>query len=209
VRRELQLALLLVLAGSALLLLGAGRAWVDLALPQPPPLPPSNEVRTGSDLVGGLSPLGLVGLAGVAALAATRGRGRVAVGVLLVVTAVVAAVATLRTVSRGALPALATDRPGLQVVTNEPLGFTAWPWVVVAGAVLLGLGGLLVAVRGQHWAALSARYEPPAARAQRPARPEVEAWEALDRGEDPTAGEAPDGDPHEPRPGPGGPSLGA
>ena len=79
-RRELRLALLLVLAGAALVLLAAGRTWVDLALPQPPPLPPEVERRTGGQVVSALSPLGLLGLAGVAALAATRGAGRVLLG---------------------------------------------------------------------------------------------------------------------------------
>ena len=185
--RELRLALLLVLAGSALLLLGAGRAWVDVAVPQPPPLPVSSEVRTGRELVAALSPLGLVGLAGVAALAATRGRGRVLVGLLLVVDGAVAVAATARVLGRGALRALRDGHPGLQVAGDRAFGFTAWPAVVVGGGVLLALGGLVVTLRGQRWAALSARYEPPAARATRPARPEVEAWEALDRGEDPTA----------------------
>ncbi|MBC7375655.1 MAG: Trp biosynthesis-associated membrane protein, partial [Frankiales bacterium] len=50
-----------------------------------------------------------------------------------------------------------------------------------------------IAVRGRRWAALSARYDAPAARAEQEPDSEVSAsrqeralWEALDRGEDPT-----------------------
>ncbi len=187
--RELRLALLLVLIGAALVLLAAGRAWVDVSLPQAPPLPARSLVVTGSDLESALPPLALVGLAGVAALAATRGVGRVVVGALLAAAGLAVVVATAGALSEGAAAALARGvrRPGVQVVTNDALGFTPWPAVTLAAGVLLALGGLVVAVRGRRWAALSARYEAPAARAQRPsARPEVEAWEALDRGEDPT-----------------------
>ncbi|WP_445548819.1 Trp biosynthesis-associated membrane protein [Frankia sp. CiP1_Cm_nod2] len=51
--------------------------------------------------------------------------------------------------------------------------------MAAAGGVLLAGGGLLVALRGHTWSALSARYRAPAARP-------VDAWEAIDRGDDPT-----------------------
>jgi hypothetical protein len=59
----------------------------------------------------------------------------------------------------------------------------------VAGGVLLALSGALLALRGPRWSALSARYEAPAARAaERPTGPgDAGTWDALDRGEDPTA----------------------
>jgi len=196
--RELRLALLLVLVGAALVLLGAGRAWVDVVLPQAPPLPARSLVVTGSDLAAALSPLALVGLAGVAALAASRGLGRVVVGVLLAAAGAGVLAATAGELSLGASAALArgAKRPGVQVLTSEQLGFTFWPAVTLGAGVLLMLGGLLVAVRGRRWAALSARYEAPAARAERPpSRPEVQAWEALDRGEDPTGDGPPAGRP--------------
>lgn len=45
---------------------------------------------------------------------------------------------------------------------------------------LLAAAGVLVAVRGPRWPALGAKYEAPAAPTDR------DAWDALDRGEDPT-----------------------
>jgi len=195
VKRELQLALLLVLAGACLVLLAAGRHWVDVLVPQAAPLSPRHAVSTGNDVVAALRPLGLVGLAGVAALAATRDRGRVVVGVLLLAAGAAVVAATVGALRSGARAAL-TDRPaaGAPALPDGALGFTGWPWPALVGGVLLALGGLAVAVRGRRWAALSARYDVPAARAQRPsARPEVAAWDALDRGEDPTGDPRPRG----------------
>ncbi len=187
VNRELRLSLLLVLAGATLVLFAAGRPWIDLVVPQAPPLPARTVVRTGSDLVPALSPLGLLGLAGVAALAATRGRGRVPVGLLLLGAGVAACATTVATVSAGVTAALEDPARGVEGSLATTQGFTAWPHAALAGGLLLALGGLVVAARGGRWAALSARYDPPAARAARPpAGPEVAAWEALDRGEDPT-----------------------
>ena len=111
-------------------------------------------------------------MAGLAALAATRARGRVAVGVLLAAAGGGAVAATVRFLAVGAAPGTGTG----------------WPYAAVGAGLLLGAGGLLVAARGRRWAAMSARYDAPAARAERPGRPEVAAWDALDRGEDPTAG---------------------
>ncbi len=172
--RELRLAVLLVVAGSALLLLAAGRPWVDAVVPQELPLPAERVTRTGGDVVAGLSPLGLLGLAGVAALAATRRTGRVLVGALLAAAGTTAVLAVARALA---------DGPTAPGVARTSDGGTGWPWVALAGGALLLAGGLLVAVRGRRWAALSRRYDAPAARRQ---APETSAWDQLDRGEDPT-----------------------
>ncbi len=186
--RELRLAVLLVLAGSALVLLAAGRVWLDLVVPQAAPLPPRSVTRTGSQLVSALSPLGLLGLAGVAALAATRSRGRLLVGLLLLAGGAGAVATTVATLARGVAAALRADPQARGLTPTPGLGFTGWPWLAVAGGVLLAVGGLVVAVRGRGWAALSARYDAPQARQPRAVEPAVAAWDALDRGEDPTGG---------------------
>ncbi len=205
-RRELRVALLLVLVGSGLVLLSAGRDWVDVVVAQPAPLPARAVVRTGADVAGGLRALGVLGLAGVAALAATRALGRLLVGVLLSASGAGAVAVSASALARGALAGLGEQGRTLGAGGPDP-AFSGWPLAALAGGALLAVGGLVVALRGRRWAQLSARYEAPAARAEgtarRPARPEVEAWEALDRGEDPTGGD--------PRSGPGTdrPSLGA
>ncbi|WP_435871996.1 Trp biosynthesis-associated membrane protein [Micromonospora echinospora] len=66
-----------------------------------------------------------------------------------------------------------------------------WPALVLAGGLALAAGGAFTALRGDDWPAMGARYERRAAPAAEPGRPAVErgtrdAWDALDRGEDPT-----------------------
>ena len=212
--RELRGALLLLLAGSGLVLLGAGRDWVDATFPARPPLPPVTQTLTGAQVAPGLTALALLGLAGTAALAASRGRGRVAVGVLLALAGAAVVATTAVAFAGGTASALReAAEPGVEVPATALPGFAlSWVSLVVLGGLLVLASGLVVAVRGPRWSALSARYEAPGgARAARPARPEVAAWDALDRGEDPTdlepAGDEPaDGSPTA---GPDEPRLGS
>ena len=60
-----------------------------------------------------------------------------------------------------------------------------WPVLVVAAGLLVVAAGVVAAGWSSGWPAMGARYESPAG-AARPDRP-VDAWTALDRGEDPTA----------------------
>ena len=185
--REPLLAVLLCLAGAFLVLVASGRAWVLVDLVPTPLLPPQALAVTGRDMSDGLAALGLAGLAGVPALAATRGRGRLFVGgILLAVGAgVVAVVAGLAAsgLTRAALDTEFVRGNGAETAGSS---VTAWPWACAAGGLLLALAGLLVAARGSRWGGLGRKYEPP-----QPARPagEPDLWAALDRGEDPTGGE--------------------
>lgn len=172
--REPAVAVGLCLAGAALLLASAGRAWAYADQPLLDGATTARTVATGSSLTGVPVAVGLVGLAGVAALAATRGRGRVVLGALLAAVGALAVLALLHTD-----PAV----PGARAEATT--GTTAWPLVASAGAALLAVAGLLTLVRGARWAALSRRYDAPAAR--RAVDPSSAAWDRLDRGEDPTA----------------------
>ncbi|MFC0003235.1 Trp biosynthesis-associated membrane protein [Micromonospora siamensis] len=177
-RRELTYAVLLSLAGAGLALYAATRTWT-VELTDRPPLPPTRAVRTGAALLPWLPALAVVGLAGGGALLATRGAVRRALGALL-----------------GLL--------GLAVAAGGGYGLLAgfdgelsrqWPALCLVGGLLAAAGGGLTAVRGRHWPAMGARYErrphdggAPTAAGGGPvsgARTR-EAWDALDRGEDPT-----------------------
>jgi hypothetical protein len=121
--------------------------------------------RTGDHLVPWQRPLALVGLAGAGALLATKG--------------------VLRRVVGGLVAAC-----GLGIVVAASYAITGdanlgWPAVAALGGLALTAGGALALVRGRRWPAMGARYErrPPAERSDGTVR----AWEALDRGEDPTA----------------------
>lgn len=177
--RELAAAVGLCLLGAALVLLALSRPWLTLRLGAAPPLPSRRVDIRGAHLVPGARALGLLGLAGVAALPATRRLGRVLVGLLLVG----AGAGVVADIARAlADPRAALVRSGSPAQDGAGLG--VWPWVAIAGAVLIGAAGLLAVVRGRRWSELSARYDAPSA--PRPQR-EPSLWEQLDRGEDPTS----------------------
>ncbi|MGK5741839.1 Trp biosynthesis-associated membrane protein [Micromonospora sp. URMC 103] len=179
-RRELTYAVLLCLAGAGLALWAATRTWsVELTV-RPSPLPPERATRTGAGLLPWLPALAVVGLAGGGAVLATRGRLRQLLGALLAVL-------------------------GLAVAAGGGYGLVAgfegevsrqWPALCLLGGLLAAGGGLLTALRGRAWPAMGARYERPTRNAAAPAagpaagpvtgRRTTEAWDALDRGEDPT-----------------------
>ena len=192
-RRELTVAVGLCLTGAALVLLAAGRPWVEAVLDPGPPSPPAPVSLRGSEVTPGTSALGLLGLAGVAALLATRRAGRLVVGALLALAGT--GLVALAVGAAGTDPATAVARVVDDVAVTSAAG-TAWPWVAALGGLLLALAGTLAVVRGRSWAALSGRYDAPRAPGtagaaageppRRPADPDHAAWDALDRGEDPT-----------------------
>jgi hypothetical protein len=178
-RRQLTYAVLLSLAGAGLALWAATRSWsVELAV-RPAPLPPERTTRSGAALLPWLPALALVGLAGGGAVLATRGRVRQVLGALLALLGLA--------VAAGGGYGLVADFGG--AVSRQ------WPALCLAGGVLAAAGGLLTALRGRGWPGMGARYERPArtgAPTGEPAggpvdgRRTTEAWDALDRGEDPT-----------------------
>lgn len=191
-RAEIGLAVLLCLLGAFVLLVAAGRSWAVVDLPGTGLLPARAVGVPGSELVPGLQALGLVGLAGVVAVAATRGAGRIVVGVVLAVVG--AGVLALTAGVLSDLTSAALDTAAVRDAGGTSQGSvdgTGWPAFAAVGGLLLAGAGLLVAVRGRRWAVLSRRYDAPAARSEAPAPTsgpvaERELWEALDRGEDPT-----------------------
>ena len=195
-RRELGLAVLLCLVGASLVLGAAAAGWIVVQLAPAPPLPTRTTRLTGTALVPVRS-LGLLALAGVVALLATKRIGRAVVGAILVLAG--SGIAVL-SVGVGLHPRARAVEAG---IVGGTLSTTAAPWVAVAGGALIALAGVLVAVRGRRWAAMSDRYDNPSARRAAPAANEPlgerALWEALDKGHDPTGTAAAD------PPGPSGP----
>jgi hypothetical protein len=172
-RRELTYAVLLCLAGAGLAFWAVTRTW-SVELTARGSLPPTRHARTGAELLPWVSALALVGLAGGGAVLATRGRVRRLLGGLL------------------ALAGLAVAAGGGYGLTEGGVS-RQWPALVLVGGLVAAAGGGFTALRGGGWPAMGARYERSARSAAPtgPNRPAVErgtrdAWEALDRGEDPT-----------------------
>ncbi|WP_171169335.1 TIGR02234 family membrane protein [Streptomyces sp. I05A-00742] len=190
-RRSVAAALFLTAAGAALVLLAGGRTWVEgtAAGAQDAAL----EQARGQDITGLPGALAIVGLAALVAVFAVRRAGRLLVAALLALCGAGVVVGSITGSSdTGALEDKAARTTGLSSATVEHVTHTPWPWVALAGGVLLLLAGLLALRYGRDWPAMSGRYERDGTprprrprRAPDPERPE-EIWKALDRGEDPT-----------------------
>ncbi|WP_027659170.1 Trp biosynthesis-associated membrane protein [Salinispora fenicalii] len=171
-RRELVYAVLLGVAGAGLSMWAVTRVWVVELAPRPAPLPPVRDTRTGAQLLPWLPALALVTLAGWGAVLATRGRVRRLLGGVLTGLAVA--------VAAGGGYGLLTGFTG--VVSRQ------WPLLCLLGGGCAAAAGVLTAARGDRWSVMGARYErsarvgtgPPSGRSTR------DAWDALDRGADPT-----------------------
>ena len=176
-RRQLATSVASCAMGAALALLAATRTWTVQITRQDAPATVLRTPRTGSALEPWLTALALVALAGAGALLATRGRSRALVGGILVLSA---------------FGVLAGGVDGLATVEHVTL---VWPVAAIVGALFIGYGGGLAALRGTGWPSMGSRYERP--RAPRspaedqpqfigPSASDVAMWDALDRGEDPT-----------------------
>lgn len=172
-RREMIAGLAVVLVGAALVLLAGTQPWArvaDLTVTVPPAV---EATLKGQAVAPGARALGLVGLAGIVALLATRRLLRRVVGALLALAGIATCAASL---------AWSVETPILVGDAGEPLAWTPWPVVSVAGGVLLCAGGVLAAIRSSQWPAMGSRYDAPA----RAKAKDEDPWSALDRGEDPT-----------------------
>ncbi|MQY15844.1 hypothetical protein SRB5_60350 [Streptomyces sp. RB5] len=193
-RKPLALALLGGAAGAAVVLASAGRVWIEGEAPAVTGEGALHVVASGRDVTELPAALAVVGLAALVAVFAVRRTGRRIVAALLTLSgAGVTAVSLAVRGDGGALTEKASRTSGLTGANVENLTQTAWPWVAAAGGLLLLLAGALALRHGANWPAMSGRYERSGAPAPRratpssgPARPE-ELWQALDRGEDPTA----------------------
>lgn len=156
-------ALLLCLVGSGLALLSASRTWTSRVIDHGSALPLEHINKSGLDLEPGLRPLALVGLVSVVALVALRKWGRAAVALIASGCGAVIMGASLQ------------HSPGV------------WPLLSALGGAMLVEGGAWTLARGHRWGGLSDAYRTPAARAEQAPVTDKAVWDALDRGEDPTA----------------------
>lgn len=189
-RREYLATLAVLAAGGALGVVAAGQEWGSATVSSA--LADTTVSASGRDLVPLASAVSLIALAAVVAVPAVRRLGRRIVGVVLAalgagataVTGVVAAdlaghVREWTTTSAGGAGASGP----VDAVTTSP----GWAWVQVLAAILVLVAGLMVAVRGPVWPGMGAKYERSTPGESGAADTPRDAWDALDRGDDPTA----------------------
>jgi uncharacterized membrane protein (TIGR02234 family) len=196
--RTLAVALGAGALGASLVLVAAGKTWSrGYAAFGETNLPVH---ASGGDTTALPGALALVGLASLVAVFAVRRVGRYAVSGLLALSGLGAVVAALAgRGSHAAVNEAAASTAGLAHDTARHVTTTGWPFVSVAGGLLLLAAGLLALRHGPSWPAMSSRYDragaarPDRARAAASRRPAPvdpdraeDLWNALDRGEDPT-----------------------
>ncbi len=213
-RRETTAAIAGLAVAGGLALSAGGQTWATATVGREAPLPPVTEELSGSELAALVPACGLLLLAAAVAVVAVRGRGRQVVGLLACIGA--------GTLLWSGLRALVSD-PGLADLSDgtaaaatalEVSRSTAWPLLTVLAGVLGIVGGALAVLRGPAWSGMGRRYErvavhgraPAAAAARTREDRALDAWRALDRGEDPTVGgaESPAPDEHRAPPPAGG-----
>lgn len=186
--------------GAGAAILGAGaQSWIHAA--DLGGLPGTVVTTTGNQAAAIVPAMALVGMASGIALSMARRVGRVVTAVLLVLSGAATAWAALGTALDPAGSA-AGQVSAVTGTTADAGGYalTAWPWVTLAAGVLLAACGIAVLVLGRDWRA-NRRHD--AARTSIPAAAgagagtgaggdvddrvdEIDAWDELTRGKDPT-----------------------
>jgi uncharacterized membrane protein (TIGR02234 family) len=208
--RELAAVCAALLVAAVALWASTGLAWYRLVA-QVPLRGPVPVAFTGGEVRPVLPAVAALALAAVAAVPATAGALRRALGGLLAVAGTGVLVSVVLTWAGGspfatdaARPAVPEPPPGipLDALRHQPLEVTAAPWAAVLGALALLVAGGLTALREPRLPRMGARYAGASRRRREPDR-DRSWWEALDRGDDPTA---PGGAAE--RPGSAGPAAG-
>ncbi|HTR69100.1 MAG TPA: Trp biosynthesis-associated membrane protein [Mycobacteriales bacterium] len=184
-RRSPRMAVVLCAVGGLLVLLSAGRTWARTTV----------HLQTGvvslsvagHDVVSALSSIGIALIALAAAILASSGLIRRMVG--LVIVGVAGSAIAVAVTARGRVSSALEDKEvGVRGVSVHASA-NGWWLVALAGGILAVIAGVLVVARSAQWWELGRRYDAPTATT--PSKdPATLAWEALDRGEDPTADEA-------------------
>ena len=197
-------------AGAGLILLALRQVWAHAVYAPPHPFPAQDIAVSGQKLAPLASALAIAALACLAAVIATRGVLRRAAGGLLAAIGAGAAVAAAAAVRSSAVLSAATSTdPTAGAFSGSATGGTTpsgtsisaiagftrghavisglpWQIAAVAGALAIVLAGLATVWRGTRWPVMSARFDRPGQRVQRPAADSATMWESLNRDVDPT-----------------------
>lgn len=182
-RRAYGVALLLLAAGGALLVVAYGLTWATAEVPLLAGSASAVRVQdfSGRDLMPAAAMAGWIALAAVAGIVATRSWGRSVVAAIALVAGLVG---TVGAIAFAAGPSSAVDGSVTRAlgVATEVTSTVRPAWIVaVLAGVVVAVAAVWTLARGRGWPALGSRYE------RRPATaPAVNAWDAQDRGQDPT-----------------------
>ena len=182
-RRSPFWAVVACFVGGLLILLAGGRQWAHTSVRGVEGGAALGLTVTGHQVASSLPALGIALLALAAAIVAASGLMRRLVGIMIVVvasTAVGVSIAARSDVSA----ALERREVGAQGIVVHATA-NGWWLVATVGGLLALAAGVMTVIRANRWSALGERYEAP--RSAPAGDSAAGAWDALDRGEDPTA----------------------
>jgi len=194
-RRLRLIAVLTVLGGGALALIGSTQTWLVVALREG-----GREPLTvpGADAVAMLAALSLAALALGLALTIVGRVLRYLFGLLALAIAGTLLVASWRVAAEQPIDAYmstvaeATGLTGAQAVGElvDTVAVTPWPVITIGAALLVAVGGVLTLATAHLWSRTGRRYRTDAAivASSEGSRPHdaIDSWDDLSRGEDPT-----------------------
>ncbi|MEW9531456.1 Trp biosynthesis-associated membrane protein [Microbispora sp. NPDC049125] len=206
-RRSLVAWLSACAAAAGVTLLAAGRTWATVRFPaHTGPIGAGTVPLSGTDLVASLTPAVLAALAAAAAVLAASGAARRLIGVVISLCGAVALAGAWNGTRPEAITGTAHEHVTTAMISTGGAAAAqsvawAWPVAAMAGALVLVIAGVVAAVAGGRWPGMSSRYDRPARgsrtgmgpgrREGAPVTGERALWDALDEGDDPTAGPRP------------------
>jgi uncharacterized protein involved in response to NO len=186
-RRSPIWAVVACFVGGLLVLLAGGRQWAHTSVRGVEGGAAVALSVTGHQVASSLPALGIALLALSAAIIAASGVMRRMVGIVIVIvsaTAVGVSIAARSNVSA----ALERREVGAQGIVVHATA-NGWWLVATLGGLLALAAGVMTVIRANRWSALGERYEAPGGKpaADPGSGSATGTWDALDRGEDPTA----------------------
>jgi len=175
-------AIVALIIGAVLLLLGYSMPWATVAIPMVTGGPASTQVElSGHDIASLASMAGWLAAAGLAGIIATRTWGRVIIGAIVAIAGAGSLVASawFAVASTDLVRAAAESHAGETLAELGEYSITWWWTPTLLGSLLVLAAGLLTCARGRTWPGLGRKYERTTTR-------QLTDWQALDQGQDPT-----------------------
>lgn len=182
----LWIVVLLVLAAAGALWGASALTWAGQPF-QTPLGPTTTSGGTGAELRPELGPMALAALAAVAAVLATGGLLRRLIGLLIALAGALLAYRGYQTLAGGWFAYVREHAPSGGHPVGELSTQPAGPLLMLFGASLLVIAGVLTVLRAGRMPAMGAKYAAPGTAKERPSHDaDRQLWNDLDAGRDPT-----------------------
>lgn len=192
-RASRSVTVLVVLLGGVLALIGATQTWVTATGFDATHI--DRVTVSGQETSPVITAMALVAIAAGAALSIARTIGRWIVAIVTILAAITTGGATIAVIANplAAVAVKIAETTGTTGVTEQTaqLEVSVLPWLSIIGAVIMLIGGIMALVVGGRWpVGKTKKYDIGEQQSQPGAQQgrldEIDTWDELSRGEDPT-----------------------